>query len=74
LSFGGVQPNLSLGVVRETPLPLPPYEEQDEIVRRVERLLRLAHELGLRIEAAAKLVDRSHQAVVAKAFRGELSA
>lgn len=42
LSFGGVQPNLSLGAIRETPLPLPPAEEQAEIVRRVERLLQLA--------------------------------
>lgn len=74
LSFGGVQPNLSLGVIRDTPLPLPPYEEQAEIVRRVEHLLRLTDELRSRIEAVAKRVDRSSQAVLAKAFRGELIA
>lgn len=74
LSFGGVQPNLSLGVIRETPVPLPPNEEQAEIVRRVDHLLRLTDELRSRIEVAAKRVDRSSQAVLAKAFRGELSA
>jgi type I restriction enzyme, S subunit len=72
LSFGGVQPNLSLGVIRDTPLPLPPLLEQVEIVRRVDQLLQVAGTLASRIEAASKRVGRTTQAVLAKAFRGEL--
>jgi type I restriction enzyme S subunit len=72
LSFGGVQPNLSLGVVRDTPVPLPPLGEQREIVRRVDQLLVLAGGLAQRIEVVSTRLDRSSQAVLAKAFRGEL--
>jgi type I restriction enzyme, S subunit len=72
LSFGGVQPNLSLGVIRETPLQLPPYEEQVEIVRRVDSLFQLANGLQQRIDAASRRIDRSAQALLAKAFRGDL--
>jgi type I restriction enzyme, S subunit len=72
LAFGGVQPNLSLGVIRQTELPLPPAEERIEIVRRADELLSLADRLNARIDAASKPVARSSQAVLAKAFRGDL--
>jgi type I restriction enzyme S subunit len=73
LSFGGVQPNLSLGVIRATAVPLPPPDEQREIVERVNRLIALADALTQKIEAAADRVECSSQAVLAKAFRGDLS-
>ena len=72
LSFGGVQPNLSLGVIRDTALPLPPRDEQIEIVRRVAQLLSLGEGLTGRILKASMQVDRSSQAVLAKVFRGGL--
>ena len=72
LSFGGVQPNLSLGVIREAVLPLPPLEEQVEIVRRVDHLLNSASTLGKSIQAAGDTVSRIGQSVLAKALRGEL--
>lgn len=73
LSFGGVQPNLSLGAIRDTALPLPPQDEQNEIVRRVDALLKITTDLDTKIKTAAQRVDRSSQALLAKAFRGELS-
>ena len=72
LSFGGVQPNLSLGAIRDTPLPLPPQDEQEEIVRRVNQLLQLATALERRISQASQSLERSSQAVLVKTFRGEL--
>jgi type I restriction enzyme S subunit len=54
------------------PVPLPPIEEQREIVCRVDQLLALADSLKQRIEAGSKRVERSSQAVLAKAFRGDL--
>lgn len=73
LSFGGVQPNLSLGAIRDTALPLPPQDEQNEIVRRVDAVLKITTDLDTKIKTAAQRVDRSSQAFLAKAFRGELS-
>lgn len=70
LSFGGVQPNLSLGVIRDTAIPLPPVKEQAEIVQRTEQLLVLANGVQKRIQCAEIEIERSSQIVLAKAFRG----
>lgn len=71
---GGNQPALNGQKVRELTIPVPPLEEQHEIVRRVGQLLALADGLKRRIEIASIRIDRSSQAVLAKAFRGELNA
>jgi restriction endonuclease S subunit len=63
---------LNQTALMSAPLPLPPPQEQEEIVRRVNQLLALAVGLKERIEAASQGVDSSSQAVLAKAFRGEL--
>lgn len=59
--------------LRSVLLPVPPLDEQGEITRRIEPLLELADGLQRRIAVASKQVDRSSQAVLARAFRGELS-
>jgi type I restriction enzyme, S subunit len=69
---GGNQPALNKQKVRELAIPVPPLEEQREIVRLVDQLLALADRLNERISVASKRMDRSSQAVLAKAFRGEL--
>lgn len=51
---------------------IPPPPEQYEIVRRVETLFRLADAIEKRIAAAAVRAERLTQAILAKAFRGEL--
>lgn len=53
-------------------LPLPPLEEQDEIVRRVEALFKLADTIEKRVAAATARAEKLTQAILAKAFRGEL--
>lgn len=52
---------------------LPPMDEQREIVRRVDQLLKLVNDIERRVDSAARKVERSSQAVLAKAFRGELA-
>ena len=47
--------------------------EHEEIVRRVQQLLTLAYEVSKRIDVAEGKARRISQAVLAKAFRGELS-
>jgi type I restriction enzyme, S subunit len=51
---------------------LPPLDEQQEIVARVTQLLDFAGATQSRIDAASREIDRSLQAVLAKAFRGDL--
>lgn len=64
--------SLSAGKIGAFVLPVPPGEEQREIVRRAERLLSMADDLIVRVETASRQVERSSQAVLAKGFRGEL--
>jgi type I restriction enzyme S subunit len=65
-------PGLNLADVRRVPIPLPPLEEQREIVRRVEALFAFADRLEARYLAARKQVDKLTPSLLAKAFRGEL--
>lgn len=53
-------------------VPVPPFDEQLEIVRRAQRLLTMAASLTEHVETASRRVERSSQAVLAKAFRGDL--
>jgi type I restriction enzyme S subunit len=68
----GGQPNINLQTLRPYPILLPPDEEQSEIVRRVDALFKLADAIERRADAAAKRAEKLTQAVLAKAFRGEL--
>jgi type I restriction enzyme S subunit len=56
------------------PIPVPPIREQDEIVRRVEALFKLADAAERRVAAASAKAERVTAAVLDKAFRGELVA
>jgi len=69
---GVSQSNINGTKLGAMPLPLPPIEEQREVVHRASRMLELADGLLARIEVAARRVDFSSQAVLAKAFRGGL--
>ena len=71
-NYGAGRPHLSFDQLRATPVALPPLEEQAEIVRRADALLALADRVGARVEAARLHAERTAQAVLAKAFRGEL--
>lgn len=54
------------------PINLPPYEEQKEIVRQVEKLFSLADKLEEHYKLAKVHVDKLSHSLLAKAFRGEL--
>jgi type I restriction enzyme, S subunit len=65
-------PDLGLSEISQFRVPLPPLAEQHEIVRRVEALLRLADTIEKRVAAATTRAEKLTQAILAKAFRGEL--
>ncbi len=53
---------------------LPPIEEQAAIIRRVDQLFAFADQIEQRVKAAQARVNHLTQAILAKAFRGELTA
>lgn len=63
---------INIGDVRALQIPIPSREEQNEIVRRVEKLFAYADKLETRYKSARAAVDRLTPALLAKAFRGEL--
>lgn len=72
LSIGGVQPNLNLGMIRDTFIPLPPLDEQREILRRAAVALETVDRLAAQIDRTTSALNRVFKAALAKAFRGEL--
>lgn len=58
--------------VREIPFVLPPLEEQQEIVRRIDQFFTFADQIEARFVKAQAHVDKLTQSTLAKAFRGEL--
>jgi type I restriction enzyme S subunit len=63
LSAGGAQPNLNVGKIKSTLIPLPPLAEQSRIVTRVAQLRRLCADLRQRLAAS-----QSTQAHLAEAL------
>jgi type I restriction enzyme, S subunit len=59
-------------VLKNWAIPVPPLDEQHEIVRRVEALFKIADDIEKRYEKAKAHVDKLTQSILAKAFRGEL--
>lgn len=53
---------------------LPPVKEQAEIVRRVEQLFAYADTIEKQVNNALARVNNLTQSILAKAFRGELTA
>jgi len=70
-STSGVN-NINSEEVRALEFLLPPLDEQNEIIRRVDAMFKLAGRLQARYEKASAQVARLTQSVLARAFRGEL--
>lgn len=73
-SHGGTMEILNLSILKELPIALPPLEEQHEIVRRVEQLFAYADTIEKQVNNALPRVNNLTQSILAKAFRGELTA
>jgi type I restriction enzyme S subunit len=64
--------SLSTKKIARIPVPVPPLEKQQEIVRRVGAFFKLADAIEKRVAAATLRAERLTPAILAKAFRGEL--
>ncbi len=69
---GGNQPNLNLSKIKEWEISVPPEEEQKEIVSRINSLFNVADKIESQYQSLKVKIDQMPQAVLAKAFRGEL--
>ena len=69
-----LQPNLSPADLKKFVVAIPDGEEQNEIVNRVEQLFTYADQVEQRVKDAQARVNHLTQAILAKAFRGELTA
>jgi type I restriction enzyme, S subunit len=68
----GNMPKINGAVVRGTPVPTPVLDEQHEIVRRIESAFARIERLAAQAKRALELVGKLDEAILAKAFRGEL--
>jgi len=66
------QVKLNKSSMIKIPIPLPPYEEQTEVNRRVEELFSNAATVEKQYNAAKARLDKLTQSILAKAFKGQL--
>ncbi len=71
---GIAQQHFNVGSMKKMPIHLPPLTEQHEIVRRVEQLFAYADTIEKQVNNALACVNNLTQSILAKAFRGELTA
>lgn len=70
----GNMPKINQKVVSEAQFKVPGIQEQTEIVRRVDQLFAFADQVEQQVKNAQTRVDKLTQSILAKAFRGELTA
>lgn len=73
-SDGVSQSNINAQKLSAYPITVPPLPEQAEIVRRVEQLFAYADTIEKQVNNALSRVNNLTQSILAKAFRGELTA
>ncbi|MFT6858012.1 MAG: type I restriction enzyme S subunit [Arenicella sp.] len=74
IATGTAQRTVALNSLRDFKFRIPPLGQQTEIVRRVEELFAFADSIEQKTNAALERVNNLTQSILAKAFRGELTA
>jgi type I restriction enzyme S subunit len=62
------QPSLSMGTIRDIDYPLPPLQEQKQIVKKIESLFKLCDRLEEQIESSKESSQKLMQSVLQEAF------
>lgn len=70
---GNNQQAMNKKIVQTLPFPLPPRQEQTEIVHQVEQLFTYADQAEKLVKSAQARANQLTQSILAKAFRGELT-
>jgi len=69
---GATRPRITTKQLRAVRVPLCSLSEQAEIVRRTKELFAVADTIGRRVSAAATQAEKLPQAILSKAFAGEM--
>jgi type I restriction enzyme S subunit len=69
LAQGGAQPNLNMGKIRDTIIPIPPLEEQHRIVEKVTSLMQICDTLETSIQKSAQANEQLLQQVLREALQ-----
>jgi type I restriction enzyme S subunit len=70
LAAGGVQPNLSVSLIRESFIPLPPLAEQKRIVAKVDELMLICDQLEKQLDSQRKGRRQLLEALLHEALEG----
>lgn len=73
VSFGMTRLRIDLTMFKSIPIPVPTIEEQQEIVSRVESLFAKADAIEKQYETLKAKIESLPQAILHKAFKGELT-
>lgn len=73
VATGTAQLTIPLGGLRNFEIPLPPLQEQRRIVAKLDRLRARSSRARHELDRIPKLIERYKQAILAKAFSGELT-
>lgn len=66
------QPNLNARKIKELKIPLFSLKEQQEVINRIENLFKKADHIESKYKTLKAKIDQLPQAILAKAFKGEL--
>ena len=72
LASGGVQPNLSLGLIKRMEIPLPSLEVQRSVAKRAEDIVQQSDRLSDTCVVARHRVAALRRSILAEAFAGRL--
>lgn len=67
-------PNLTLEIISNSPVPLPPLEEQKRIVEKLEFMFEKINKAKELIQEVKENIENRKESILNKAFRGELTA
>lgn len=70
--LGSAQSRINISDLRTFSFPLPPVQEQNEIVNRIEMLFSVARQVEQHVTKSVWRANKLTQSILAKAFRGEL--
>jgi type I restriction enzyme S subunit len=71
LAEGGAQPNLNVGKIKGTFIPIPPIPELEAIVEKVNSLMALCDSLEQEVKQSKDEVEKLMKAVLREVFEGE---
>lgn len=72
VAYGITRLRMNLSIFRTLPIPLAPFHEQQEVIRKIQSFFKAADIIEQQYQETKANLDQLNQSILAKAFRGEL--